>query len=46
MNLQTILELIREFGPSVVMFGFGLWGIYQVWQNIQGQNSKLVKQND
>lgn len=45
MNLQTILELIREFGPSVIMFGFGLWGIYQVWTKMQKDNDQLTRTN-
>lgn len=30
MEISHFLNAINEFGPSVVMFGFGLWGIYKL----------------
>lgn len=30
MDLTNFVQSINEFGPSVVMFGVGLWGIYKL----------------
>lgn len=46
MELKTILELIREFGPSVIMFGFGLWGIYKTWIKVQDDEKRIKERED
>lgn len=30
MGITNFIHMINDFGPSVVMFGFGLWGIYRL----------------
>lgn len=46
MELKVILELIRAFGPSVFMYGFGLWGIYKTWMKSQEDSKRIREKED
>lgn len=46
MNFQTFLELIREFGPSIIMFAFGLWGVYQMRIKNDKNEERIQKKED
>lgn len=46
MEITTIFELLREFGPAGLMFGFGLWGIYSTWIKAQKDQARVEKKDD
>lgn len=46
MDIVTILELLREFGPAALMFAFGLWGIYSTWIAAKKSQTRAEEKDD
>lgn len=46
MQITTIFELLREFGPGALMFGFGLWGIYSSWIKADKDQARVQLKDD
>ena len=46
MGISTILQLINDYGPTVFMFAFGIWGIYTMVLKSRKDQTRTEKRND